>query len=375
MNLSENIKFYRKKAGITQEALAEYLDLTVGSISKWETGLTQPDIKRLKDLADIFEVSIDALVGYRPKFGIRDKYIEEIKESIKEKDYDKAVDLSNKLTFKYPNHFESLYQAGKSYFLRGLNGENKDEDLKKAIEIFQKSRRLIGENTEKKPDIVALDRTMANCYTELGEFEKAVSILKRSNFDGHNDLTIASTCAYSDDESLLPIAEKYLEASLMESILSPFISLIIIATLSHKEKPSQIERGLEATALAKDLISLLRLEGKISYLDRLLVLINYIESGFYLKKSEEDMAERSLYLAYKGALIFDADPDYSFKNIKIFKGGPESIIDDSFGPSAMEGLIRQIKEYDKEEGNDNMMTLLEKVKTYQTNDGEKGGLR
>ena len=38
LNLSENIKKYRKKMGITQEGLAEAFGITIGAVSKWESG-------------------------------------------------------------------------------------------------------------------------------------------------------------------------------------------------------------------------------------------------------------------------------------------------------------------------------------------------
>lgn len=39
--LPENIRFFRKKRGLTQESLAEILNVSVGVISKWELGVSQ----------------------------------------------------------------------------------------------------------------------------------------------------------------------------------------------------------------------------------------------------------------------------------------------------------------------------------------------
>ena len=52
LNLHENIKKYRKEMGLTQEALAEAFGVTVGAVSKWESGNTVPDIVTLMELAD-----------------------------------------------------------------------------------------------------------------------------------------------------------------------------------------------------------------------------------------------------------------------------------------------------------------------------------
>ncbi len=62
-HLSHNIKKFRMSKNLTQEELASYLHLTPQSISKWERGETYPDITLLPALANIFETSIDLLMG------------------------------------------------------------------------------------------------------------------------------------------------------------------------------------------------------------------------------------------------------------------------------------------------------------------------
>ena len=61
--LSENIKKYRMRKNLTQEELAELLGLTPQSISKWERAESYPDITLLPALANIFETSVDLLIG------------------------------------------------------------------------------------------------------------------------------------------------------------------------------------------------------------------------------------------------------------------------------------------------------------------------
>lgn len=63
MNLSENIKFYRKSIGLTQEKLANILNGKKSLISNYENGYSTPDVLTLIKLADIFQISLDELVG------------------------------------------------------------------------------------------------------------------------------------------------------------------------------------------------------------------------------------------------------------------------------------------------------------------------
>lgn len=60
--LSEKIKELRKKNGLTQEELAEKINVSRQAITKWESGEGTPDIDNLKNLAIFFHVSVDYLV-------------------------------------------------------------------------------------------------------------------------------------------------------------------------------------------------------------------------------------------------------------------------------------------------------------------------
>lgn len=53
----------RKARGMTQEALAQEMGVTAQAVSKWENGQSYPDVTLLPQLAEVFEVSIDALFG------------------------------------------------------------------------------------------------------------------------------------------------------------------------------------------------------------------------------------------------------------------------------------------------------------------------
>jgi len=67
MNLSEKIQQLRKQNEISQEQLAEKLNVTRQAISKWETGECLPDIENVLQLSDIFGVSVDYLLKNQPE--------------------------------------------------------------------------------------------------------------------------------------------------------------------------------------------------------------------------------------------------------------------------------------------------------------------
>ena len=63
MELGTVIKQLRFKASMTQEQLAEKLRISPQSVSKWENGVSMPDISLLPEIAEIFGVSVDELFG------------------------------------------------------------------------------------------------------------------------------------------------------------------------------------------------------------------------------------------------------------------------------------------------------------------------
>lgn len=62
MTLGEKIKFLRTRKGITQELLAEELNVSRSAIAKWETNSGVPEISNLKLISKIFDISVDELV-------------------------------------------------------------------------------------------------------------------------------------------------------------------------------------------------------------------------------------------------------------------------------------------------------------------------
>ena len=63
MKLAENLKFFRKKSGISQEELAEICQVSRQAIAKWENGESIPTLENLVFLADYYKISLDELVG------------------------------------------------------------------------------------------------------------------------------------------------------------------------------------------------------------------------------------------------------------------------------------------------------------------------
>lgn len=62
MNFGNNLQTLRKAKSISQEKLAEELDVSRQAIGKWESGMVYPDTERLVQISNYFGVSMDELV-------------------------------------------------------------------------------------------------------------------------------------------------------------------------------------------------------------------------------------------------------------------------------------------------------------------------
>jgi len=75
-NIGQRIKDLRKKNDLTQEKLADYLGVTYQSVSKWECGISMPDLALIVPLARVLHVTTDELLGMSSgeRDELREKY-------------------------------------------------------------------------------------------------------------------------------------------------------------------------------------------------------------------------------------------------------------------------------------------------------------
>lgn len=57
------LKYLRDKYSLTQSSIAEQLSINQSTYANWEAGRKMPDIEKIAQLADIYETSVDLLLG------------------------------------------------------------------------------------------------------------------------------------------------------------------------------------------------------------------------------------------------------------------------------------------------------------------------
>ena len=119
-NMGQIIKRLRKERNITQEELAEQLNISAQAISKWENGMSMPDISQVVPLANLFGVPTDVLFGvygteHEKEVHLRLKEIYEIYDGCKDGEEGKTaliiLDKYRDALRAYPNNATLLSEA------------------------------------------------------------------------------------------------------------------------------------------------------------------------------------------------------------------------------------------------------------------------
>ena len=106
--LGDKIKLYRENKKMTQNDIANTLDVSPATVSKYESGALEPNIESLKRLAELFEVSIDELLNDEEgKFDISKINVLDILREQKEMKLKGNLYHQTQVSFAYnTNHIE-----------------------------------------------------------------------------------------------------------------------------------------------------------------------------------------------------------------------------------------------------------------------------
>ena len=139
MTLEEQIRNYRKQAGMSQEKMAELIGVSRQAITKWENGTGTPDIANLVAIAELFQISLDELLLNEKK---EKKQSEYLYESTTEYDIDGIKNFDIKLGSVHTvilssSEGEKIKVSLLSNIIKGLQSDYKIriDDIKNRIDV------------------------------------------------------------------------------------------------------------------------------------------------------------------------------------------------------------------------------------------------
>lgn len=340
--IAENIRNMRKQRGMMQEQLAEALGVSVAAVSKWERGAAMPDLSYIAEMADLFGVSLDALVGYRVQNGTCGALEERIHTMQKQKRFADGAAEAEKALTRYPNDFRLVYRCGALYRLKGIEGTD-PRDLERAIELLNHAVPLLPQNTDPEISEFSIQSEIAECWIALGKKERGLALLKQYNAGGVHNALIGLTYATSES-CRLEEAVPYLTKAFGDCI-----NALIRTMTGYANYYGRI--GDDASTLdvclwmIRFLESIRLREEDTSFVDKLNAAC-YAECARLsevLGRPED--AEPYLRKALAVARRFDAAPRYNLGNIRFCLGEDQkTTVYDDIGATAMGAIEDQMRQ-------------------------------
>lgn len=338
IKLADQIRSFRKARSLTQEQLAEALGVTVGAVYKWETQRSTPDIDLIIALADLFDTSVDVLLGYEVKSNKQAATVARLNAYLHERDQS-GLEEAEKALLRYPNSFEVVHQSARLYYLFGLM--TRDEPLLlRSIALLERSILLLGQNTDPEISELSLYSDIAGAYSSLGDEEKALEILKKNNSRGVNNdligLSLAGICNRPDE------AVEYLSVSLVDQLAS----LVRVASgyMNVYFKKNDFASGEAILRTALDFFSDLKVPDKACFLDKVCADFHVCLAFAQHRQGKSEEARRSLRAAKELAECFDRAPDYAVDSIRFVRTAERHTAFDDMGATAAETVLRAVED-------------------------------
>lgn len=171
LNIGNCLKKLRLQNNLTQEQLAEIFDTSAQAISRWENGITYPDISMLPAIANYFGITLDELFSMS-EIRNREKInaiFEQVHELETDKRTDEAIEILRKAIKIYPNNYGLISELA-------IALSDKD-DITLLNEAISLSEKVLQNSTSEK----LRSTTRANLcllYLKSGLHDKAAAFAK-----------------------------------------------------------------------------------------------------------------------------------------------------------------------------------------------------
>ncbi len=343
LNLADNIKSFRKERKMTQEKLAEALGVTVGAVYKWESGLSTPELSLIVEMADLFDTSVDVLLGYKMKNNRVDHIIKNINKLCMSFD-NEAITEVDKALVKYPNSFEVLNIGAETYGYYGITRRD-CAMMRKSLDLYDKVILLLPQNKDPNISEATIRGHMANILFMLGETDKGLEILKKYNASGMFSSVIGSYIAFFTDNK--DEAVSYLSQGLARAFSGMTTSIVgFIFYFCHKK---EWKKAIDINNYAISLIKGFKSDEGFNSLDKihseLLATLSYVQKKSGKKKESEQTFKEAIEMAKR----FDSNPEYSMNSARFIENDEDIIVYDVFGVTAAESILKIFTKLDDDD--------------------------
>lgn len=321
-NFSENLKKLRLSKKMTQEQVADFMNCSVQSVSRWECGTTFPDIMALPSLARLYSTTVDSLLGAdfeKSKAELED-YYKQRQEYHHHGQCEKAYELTKKMYNKYPSEGNvQLFMVEDSFICYYLDDESEKKQRLRDTIRYAERHMNVTDDIERKCRYITY---IARSYEELGEHENAVEWAKKLPSEW---VTISHTMNFILDGDELVDNERNL-------IETTFYNLIMymqfLADVEYRNDKTPYEYWDRANIIKKsiELIKLMFEDGDYGFSWVRLADAYRIIAAFYANCKMADETLEYLNLSLECSQKYDeyANLDKPYKHTSLLFKGYES---------------------------------------------------
>ena len=313
LKLAENIKRMRKERSLTQEALANALGVTVGAVYKWEANLTSPEISMLVRIADLFDTSVDNLLGYEMADKRKGTITDHIYDLLGKKDRS-VFEEAEKALVKYPNDFGVIVAAGNVFSAFGMEEKNNDM-MKRAISLFEKALVIVPYDINPRFGRLSLIGSIALLYFLTGDSDRAISMMLKNNEAGVFNSKIGLLTSLSGDSG----DDCYRKLILSFTELTFEMINTTSGLLFYYKNKGDLNRIKMLSRWCIEFTETIRKTDEMCFFDKTKCSYLTSESYAYFKSGEKEKAEELLIEARDLADVFDTSEEKTTDIIKLFE--------------------------------------------------------
>ena len=304
MRIGEQIKKYRKNAGLTQEQVANDLGVSTPAVNKWEKGNTYPDISLLPALARLLRIDMNELFSFREE--LTEKEIGQFVNDLSEVSLDnfaKVFEMAAGKIQEYPHCDLLIYTVATvlngALTLSDLNDEKKSEYYTVLIEWLERT----ADSQDEKVRNASISMLAAK-YVQLEKYEEANIFLNKIP-DTVIDATIMKTNVLAHQEGT-DTAALFLEGKLLQKVTN--IQSYLYRLIEMEEETGNHDKAEEIAEIADHMVSLFGLwdYGKVvpylliaGYRKDVEKCIQLIKKILNESQKPWNMTESSLYYRYE----------------------------------------------------------------------------
>ena len=330
MQINEQIKKYRKDAGLTQEQIANYLGVSTPAVNKWEKGSTFPDVTLLPALARLLKIDLDTLFAFHET--LTDVEIEAFSRELamlSQDDLDKAFETAIQKIREYPRCDSLLLSAANilsgSLVLIPVEPEKKQEYEALVLQWLEQA----AESTKGEIKNAAISSLLGKVM-EAGDYDRASVLLEQLPKQQFDKTPYAAKILIRQEK--LDEAAVLLESKLLQTLSG--VQTYCLKLMEVELKCGQPEKARQIAEMIEKMVPLFGLWQYGAVVPRLQIAL-------YEKDEEKSLA------AIKGIMEAANTPWIMSESPVFYRIAHESV--KNVGRSFIPALIAELKtsaEYD-----------------------------